>query len=114
MGIFNIRKKEMGSDGCSMYLLAEAPIEGILGSAFAGLEGETVRLDSIQANPPVRGRGVGSALLTEVLEWGKERGAKTITGKFIPDPFSRPEDVEKFYNKFGITVDENGNLYGKI
>lgn len=114
MSTFSIKESQTGFDGHDVAFFAESNQTGILGSVFAGLVDETVRLDSIQANPPVRGQGIGSALLAAVLKWGREKGAKTIIGEFVPDPFSKPKDVEKFYNKFGIQIDENGNLRGDI
>lgn len=109
--MFTINRRETGYDGHDVSFLAISQSGEVLGSAFAVLEdGATLRLDSIQSNPPVRGRGIGSALLAAVIGWGRERGAVRLTGEFKPDPFSKPADVERFYANRGISVTPDGNM----
>ena len=111
--MFTINRRETGFDGHDVSFLAIGQSGEVLGSAFAALEdGATLRLDSIQANPPVRGRGIGSALLAAVIGWGREQGATRLTGEFKPDPFSKPADVERFYANRSISVTSDGNLEG--
>lgn len=112
--MFTINLKETGYDGHDVSFLAIDTSGDVLGSAFAALENDTLRLDCIQANPPVRKRGIGGALLAAVIGWGRERGAVRLTGEFKPDPFSKPEDVARFYAKRGISVTLDGNLDGKL
>lgn len=112
--VFTINRRETGYDGRDISFLAIDTSGGVLGSAFAALEDDALRLDSIQTNPPLRNRGIGNALIAAVIGWGQERGAARITGKFKPDPFSKPEDVGRFYAKHGISVTQDGNLEGKL
>ena len=112
--MFTINRQETDYDGHDVSFLAIDPSGEVIGSAFAALENDILRLDSIQANPPVRGRGIGGALLAAVIGWGREHGATRVSGDFKPDPFSRPEDVERFYQKHGISVTADGNLKGTL
>ena len=112
--MFTINRRETGCDSHDVSFLAIDQSGDVLGSAFAALEDEVLRLDSIQANPPVRKRGIGSALLAAVIGWGRERGAVRLTGEFKPDLFSKPQDIERFYTKWGISVTADGNLEGKL
>lgn len=54
------------------------------------------------------------SLLAAVIGWGRERGAVRLTGEFKPDLFSKPQDIERFYTKWGISVTADGNLEGKL
>lgn len=112
--MFTINRRETGYDGHDVSFLAIDQSGEVIGSVFAALEDDALRLDSIQANPPVRKRGIGGALLAAVIGWARERGATRLTGEFKPDPFSKPADVERFYAKRGISVTLDGNLDGKL
>lgn len=113
--MFTINRLETGFDDHFVSFLAINEASGeVLGSAFAGLDADQLRLDLIQTNPPQRGRGIGGALLAAVIGWGRERGAVRLTGEFKPDLFSKPQDIERFYTKWGISVTADGNLEGKL
>lgn len=114
--MFTINHLETGHDGhCVSFLAIDEASGEVLGSAFASLvDGHQLRLDFIQTNPPLRKHGIGSALLAAVIGWGREQGAARLTGEFKPDPFARPEDVERFYQNRGISVTADGNLDGKL
>lgn len=113
--VFTINRRETGYDGHDVSFLAIDLYGEVLGSAFAALEDDALRLDLIQTNPPKRGHGIGAALLAAVIDWGKNRGAHRIAGgKFSPDPFAKPDDVRRFYAKRGISVTEEGNLEGNL
>ncbi len=113
--MFTINYRETGHDDHDALFLAIDQSGDVLGSAFAALEdSDTLRLNSIQTNPPRRGLGIGSALLVAVIGWGRERGATCLAGEFKPDPFAKPADVERFYAKRGISVTADGNLDGKL
>lgn len=112
--MITINRRETGYNGHDVSFLAIDPSGDIIGSAFAALEDDALRLDLIQTNPPLRGRGIGSALMAAVIGWGRERGAVRLTGEFKPDPFAKPEDVARFYAKRGISITVDGNLDGKL
>lgn len=114
--MFTINRRETGYDSHFVSFLAIDEASGeVLGSVFAGLVGDhQLQLDLIQTNPPLRGQGIGGALLAAAIGWGKDRGAARITGEFKPDPFAKPEDVARFYAKRGISVTADGNLEGKL
>ena len=113
--MLTINRLETGYDDHFVSFLAINEASGeVLGSAFAGLDADQLRLDLIQTNPPQRGRGIGGALLAAVIGWGRKRGAIQIIGEFKPDPFSKPEDVERFYAKRGISVTADGNIEGEL
>ncbi len=112
--MFSINYRETDPYGHEAEFRAVEPSGETVGSAYVALDDRALRLDSIQAIPPRRGKGIGSALLAAALAWGRERGAVRISGEFRPDPFSRSADVEAFYAKHGIRVDIKGNLDGSV
>ena len=112
--MFTINRRETGYDGHDASFLAIDQSGEVLGSALAAIEEDVLRLDSIQANPPVRGRGIGGALLAAVIGWGRENGATRVSGDFKPDPFSKSADVARFYTNRGISVTPDNNLDGKL
>lgn len=114
--MFTINRLETSDDGHFVSFLAVNEVSGeVLGSAFAGLvDNHQLRLDLIQTNPPLRKHGIGSALLAAVISWGQKRGTVRLTGEFKPDSFAKPQDVERFYAKRGISITPDGNLGGKL
>lgn len=50
--MFTINRREAGYYGHGISFLATDQSGDIIGSAFAALEDDVLRLDSIQANPP--------------------------------------------------------------
>ena len=112
--MFSVKSRETGHDGYDIEFRAVEPGGETVGAAYAAIDDDALRLDSIQAIPPRRGRGIGSALIMAVIAWGRERGASRISGEFRPDAFSTPEDVKAFYAKHGVGVDSEGNLVGNI
>ena len=80
-----------------------------------GNDGQLI-LDSIHVVPPARGKGIGSALLSAVFDWGKEKGASEITGDFYPE-FKGGNDekaAREFYRKHGVEICSDGKLKRKI
>ncbi len=51
---------------------------GIIGFAVASSAGELAELESVAVSKPVRCQGVGKALCRQVMDWSRDRGAKTI------------------------------------
>lgn len=109
--MFRIVRKEL-SDGPRFD--AQGNNGDILGAAFVRLVSDEVILDSIQTNLGERKRGVGDALLTAVISWGKSQGAKKLTGEFAPDCTVNPAEIIEWYKKRGIEVNEEDSLIGYI
>lgn len=112
--MFTINHRETSYGGHDAMFFVTDQIGGIIGSAFASIAKEAVILDSIQTNPPYRGRGIGSALLVAVQAWGREQGATRLIGNFKPDISARPTDVERFYCRRGISITPDGTLESNL
>ena len=57
---------------------------GVVGMALASFEGETCRIDSFLLSCRVIGRGIETALLSEVAERARRAGATRVEGEFVP------------------------------
>ena len=85
-----------------------------VGYAVGKVEEASLSIETIFTYPGQRKRkGIGKAVLSGLLDWGKENGATSISGEFLPEPHSNPEHAKKLYEKFGFKIEE-GNLRGKI
>ena len=68
-----------------MFLACEG--HDVVGSAYGLLDrarSDAGRVGGMWVEPAWRGRGVGRALLQEVISWGQERGLKRL-GLWAPD-----------------------------
>lgn len=55
-------------------------------------------LESLRADPTVRGQGVGSALVAEFLRWAKENGAERAS----VTAYAANERAQRFYQRHGF------------
>jgi GNAT superfamily N-acetyltransferase len=68
---------ELVEDGPRAHVVRR--VEGVeVGSGRAALDGDWLGVHSIVVDPGHRRRGHATALMTELLEWGAERGASTV------------------------------------
>lgn len=67
--------------------------------------GPVVLLDELYVRPPLRGRGIGSALLLAVLDDARRRGAGAV--EIAVDGDDR--DTVRFYRRHGFTNVDDGN-----
>jgi len=86
-----------------------------LGVASIGKDGNLI-IGSIHVIPAARRRGVGASILDAIKKYGKECGAKELTGDFFPE-FRGGKDeaaARKFYRKHGIEITSEGKLKAKL
>lgn len=79
--------------------------EEMAGAVLASVSGIDLSIESIHTNPNQRGNGVGTKMLSTVVGWGRDKGARRITGEFLPDEkTAKREDVVQWYAKRGIVI----------
>ncbi len=79
---------------------------GVVGLALARYEGDACRIDSFLLSCRVIGRGIETALLTEISERALRRGAGRLVGEFVPS--RRNAVCASFYTDHGF-VERSGD-----
>ena len=90
--------------------LSRDPSGQIIGSAWGGIEGDAAVLDTVQVDPPKRGKGVGRQVVNGFVAAARQAGAKTIKGEVKPEFGLRVKETKQFYDKLGFRVGEDGTL----
>lgn len=85
--------------------------EETLGFVNGFIKGQVVSLDGLHVSLVHRRKRFGSILVEKFLKWAIDNGATKLRGgKFNPE-FGSCEGPKKFYDKHGIEIDENDELY---
>jgi FkbH-like protein len=63
---------------------------GIVGAAIIRSSGEIAALDSLLLSCRVIGRGIETALLSELVDWARQQGARWLDGEFVPTSKNAP------------------------
>jgi GNAT superfamily N-acetyltransferase len=85
----------------------------VIGCGTASIEKDLMYLDGLHVDIPLRGKGIGTDILNLLAEEALELGANKIMGQFRPD-IGYEEPAKKFYEKWGLTVEEKGIVYGDL
>lgn len=72
--------------------------------------GCTAILDTVQVNPPERGRGVGNRVVEGFVTAARQAGAKRIKGEVKQEFGLKVEKTRRFYGGLGFEVGEDGTL----
>jgi FkbH-like protein len=80
---------------------------GVVGLALAEVEGATCRIDSFLLSCRVIGRGIETALLSEIASRARHAGARTLLGEYIPS--KKNSLCANFYTVHGFTPAGSGN-----
>ncbi|WP_161606207.1 GNAT family N-acetyltransferase [Microlunatus speluncae] len=83
-----------------LYLLAENEA-GLVGLASAEFGGDRAEVDDLGVDPAVRGRGLGSALVTDLLDRLAERGATRVR---LHTEGHDPAGALRLYLRLGFTI----------
>ncbi|MCM8570660.1 GNAT family N-acetyltransferase [Gramella jeungdoensis] len=89
----------------SVYFVVEEGSKIIGGAGIApltGMEDEICELQKMYFLPESRGRGIGTAMITRCLEFGKNKGFKKCYIETLP----YMENARKLYDKNGFEVIE--------
>ncbi len=88
IGVFTARVRDRFGDS------------GIVGVAIVRMEGETVVIDTLLLSCRVIGRGVETAILSDLASWGVGRGGARMVGDFVPTEKNAP--AAGFYENHGF------------
>jgi FkbH-like protein len=88
IGVFTARVRDRFGDS------------GIVGVAIVRMEGETVVIDTLLLSCRVIGRGVETAILSDLASWGVGRGGARMVGDFVPTEKNAP--AAGFYGDHGF------------
>ena len=107
--------EQLQKDGFSGYpnftcFVAETKkqIEGIalIFERYSTWKGKVIHLEDLIVNQEIRGSGIGTALLDEVIKYGAQLGVKRISWEVLD--WNLP--AINFYNKKGANVMEGWNV----
>lgn len=90
--------------------------ESIVGSAWGPVDQKTgvAKLDTIEVNANLRGKGIGTGLISVFREEVVKKGAKKIWGEIKPEFGLRVEQAKNFYSKNGFIVSEDDTFETEI
>ena len=100
-------------DRDDVLVLLAGPAEAPTGFAFVTLrptpywDGPLAQLEELYVRPELRDRGIGSALLEEVMHWARHQGAEEM--HINVDEIDT--DTRRFYERHGFTNVEPGEDY---
>ena len=83
---------------------------GLVGVAITHDEGGGCRIDTFLLSCRVIGRTVETALLAYIAEAARERGARSLDGRFVPSKKNAP--AKDFYREHGFTLLSKPGLEG--
>lgn len=102
--VHDLQKDGFGTQPVFFCFVAEinAEIEGVaLGyNRYSTWKGKTIHLEDLIVNQAMRGTGLGTALLDEVIKYGHNLGVKRITWEVL----NWNEPAIKFYNQKGANI----------
>lgn len=79
---------------------------GVVGAVFLRFEGRTAVLDNFLLSCRVFSRGIEQSCLSAVLRYAKDRGAREVTGSFVPT--AKNGKVADFYERSGFVALDAG------
>ena len=102
---------EIALDGGTLYIaLSKIRIAVLDATCFRDISKNEVWISRINVPPEYRGRGLGSLLITRLIEQARAQGFKSIAvtpGGYDPD---RKDDQIRFYERHGFIKIE-GDFY---
>jgi GNAT superfamily N-acetyltransferase len=81
--------------------------DGVAGGVLE-VDGSVVEVVSVWVDPSCRGRGVGAAMITSVLDWGRERGASGAQ-LWVHDA---NDTAIRLYVRLGFTMTDQCQAFG--
>ena len=97
-------------DRDDLLVLLSGPVEEPTGFAYVTLrptpywDGPLAQLEELYVRPELRDRGIGTALLEEVVHWARHQGAEEM--HLNVDEIDT--DARRFYERYGFANNEPG------
>src|SRR3989344_2111929 len=98
------------STGGKFEIHAEDSEGNLIGWIFGYIFGRILTVGRVDVVPQARRQGLGSELWRRFAAPGRQNGATGLTGQFCPDD-GHDEDLDVFYERLGVEIDETGRLH---